>query len=58
MGAPDPSAYFYLARGTRGALWQDGEPRGPPTAAPTPADGTDVTVHSEQGHGNHAPNPT
>jgi hypothetical protein len=51
---PTPSAYFCLARGTRGTLWLDGEPQGPPTTALTPADGTDVTVHSQQEHGNHA----
>jgi hypothetical protein len=27
---------------------------GPQTAAPTPADGMDVTVHSQQEHRNHA----
>jgi hypothetical protein len=27
---PDPLAYFLLARETRGTLWQDGEPWGPP----------------------------
>jgi hypothetical protein len=51
---PTPLVYFCLARGTRGALWQDREPRRPPTAAPTPGDGTDVTVHNQQEHGDHA----
>jgi hypothetical protein len=50
---PTPSAYFHLARGTRVTLWQDGEPQGPPTAPPAPADGMDVTVHSKQEHENH-----
>jgi hypothetical protein len=27
---------------------------GPPTAAPAPANGTDMTVYSQQEHGNHA----
>jgi hypothetical protein len=48
-----PSAYFCLARGTCVTIRQDSEPRGPPTAAPAPTDGTDVTVHSQQEHENH-----
>jgi hypothetical protein len=52
--APNPSAYFCLARGTRGALWQDEEPQEAPTMTPTPTDGTDVTVHSQQEHGDRA----
>jgi hypothetical protein len=51
---PNPLAYSHLARGTRGTLRQDGEPRGPLTVAPAPADRTDVTMHSQQEHGNHA----
>jgi hypothetical protein len=51
---PNPLSLLHLARGTRGTLWQDGEPWGPPTTAPAPADGMDVTMHSQQEHGNHA----
>jgi hypothetical protein len=51
---PTPSAYFHLTRATCGALWQDGETWGPPTATLTPADGMNVTVHSQQEHENHA----
>jgi hypothetical protein len=48
---PTPLAYFLLTRETRGTLWQDGEPRGGATTAPTPANGTDVTVRSQpEGH--------
>jgi hypothetical protein len=36
---PTPSAYFRLARGTRGTLWQDGEPRPPQPWHPLPSMG-------------------
>jgi hypothetical protein len=37
---PIPSAYFRLARGARGTLRQDGEPRGPQLWHPLPPMGT------------------
>jgi hypothetical protein len=49
-----PSAYFCLTRGTCGTLRQDGEQRGLPIVTPAPFDGTDMTMHSQQEHGNHA----
>jgi hypothetical protein len=49
-----PAARFHLARGARGTLKQEGEPRGPLTTALAPLDGMDVTMHSQQEHGNHA----
>jgi hypothetical protein len=50
-GARPPAVCFHLARGARGALRQDGEPRGPPNYGTRSID-VDVTVHSQQGHMN------
>jgi hypothetical protein len=51
--AQPPVARFCLALGARGTLSQGGEPRGPPTMVLAPIDVMNVTVHSQQEHGNH-----
>jgi hypothetical protein len=50
---PPHGAFPRLARGAHGTLRQDGEPRGPQHGARS-IDVVDVTVHSQQGHRNHA----
>jgi hypothetical protein len=45
--ARPPAVCFHLARGARGTLRQDEEPRGPPTTALATIDGLDVTMHSQ-----------